>query len=627
MKFLCDNCKAKYQISDDKVAGKTVRMKCRKCGHQIEVRAAVTETSVSVGPPRPDVPRAGPSAPGPAAGAPPAPKRSGLATSLSSTARPQTQKMSRPETGALAGAFTKSVKDDQAAAAAHAALHGPVTAKSYSSQPPSNLDMLDVSMTEEWYVAINGVPVGPIRVSELRRKAAGGAIHDDSLCWQEGLEEWRPVKAIPELARIVREAAMSGRPSLTSNNERPSQTPPPPQAGTGMLVPSGQQHQAQHAHPQAPRAPARPATGGPMAPAFGVPRPLQTNVPMHSPAYSPAPSALHSPFGMSPQASPLAPVARNNVVPISGGRLATAERLDEAVPAALLFAPPPPPAPMLAHSPAPPAVGVSMAADPFAATPPPPAYGLAPNTLPGVQISGAHTNAGMMIASASPSMAPAVPQKRGTPIWAIAAIVFAGCFGIAVAVMVFMPKTPAQQPVTVQTSAPTAQGSVDPSAALAVAPPPSAATDPSASAGKVATPSKPGGAIAAGGSPTPHTGADLKGLLGGGPGGPNDIPVPVGGGPSGGSSTGLDGAAVQNVVRQKTQFVRRKCWDTGGTDQKPAANVQVAVTVAPNGSVTNAVATGDEPVATCIAREVKNWTFPAPGSTTTVNIPFHFVRQ
>ena len=47
VKFLCDQCKAKYQISDDKVAGKTVRMKCRKCGHMIEVRAAVTGTSVA----------------------------------------------------------------------------------------------------------------------------------------------------------------------------------------------------------------------------------------------------------------------------------------------------------------------------------------------------------------------------------------------------------------------------------------------------------------------------------------------------------------------------------------------------------------------------------------------------
>src|SRR5258706_8674628 len=47
MKFLCENCKAKYQIADEKVAGRTVRMKCRKCGHMMEVEASVTETSVA----------------------------------------------------------------------------------------------------------------------------------------------------------------------------------------------------------------------------------------------------------------------------------------------------------------------------------------------------------------------------------------------------------------------------------------------------------------------------------------------------------------------------------------------------------------------------------------------------
>ncbi|MDP9037227.1 MAG: zinc-ribbon domain-containing protein, partial [Myxococcota bacterium] len=44
MKFLCEQCKAKYQIADEKAAGKTVRMKCRKCGYLIEVRAEVRDT-------------------------------------------------------------------------------------------------------------------------------------------------------------------------------------------------------------------------------------------------------------------------------------------------------------------------------------------------------------------------------------------------------------------------------------------------------------------------------------------------------------------------------------------------------------------------------------------------------
>lgn len=39
MRFVCEACQAKYQVPDDRVAGKTVRMTCRKCGHLIEVRA------------------------------------------------------------------------------------------------------------------------------------------------------------------------------------------------------------------------------------------------------------------------------------------------------------------------------------------------------------------------------------------------------------------------------------------------------------------------------------------------------------------------------------------------------------------------------------------------------------
>ena len=190
MKFLCDNCKAKYQIADEKVAGKTVRMKCRKCGHQIEVRAAVTETSVvdvAADARRRRRRRAAPAA------------KSGLATSLSA-AKPRAPvgSASRRPSGALAGAFQRTVQD----------------APQTSPCPSASNSPVELSVTDEWYVAINGVPVGPVRISELRRKAAVGAVTEESLCWQEGLEEWRPVRSIPELAALVREAAQGNRPSL-----------------------------------------------------------------------------------------------------------------------------------------------------------------------------------------------------------------------------------------------------------------------------------------------------------------------------------------------------------------------------------------------------------------------------
>jgi len=208
VKFLCEQCKAKYQIADDKAAGKTVRMKCRKCGYLIEVRAEVTETSVTsnvtnepqkpAGPPRPP-PKPGPPRPAP------------LATSLAAAKPPS--KSERPH-GALAGAFRTNVQRE-------------------IEEISAPLDMSDLSPSDEWYVAINGVPVGPVRIAEVRRKAALGAVTEDSLAWQEGLDEWRPVRSFPELAATVREAAVSGRASLTPappegrHSVHPPRPPPP----------------------------------------------------------------------------------------------------------------------------------------------------------------------------------------------------------------------------------------------------------------------------------------------------------------------------------------------------------------------------------------------------------------
>ncbi len=51
MKFICDNCKAKYQIGDDKIAGRSVRMKCRRCGHLIQLSASVVAEGAGEHPP------------------------------------------------------------------------------------------------------------------------------------------------------------------------------------------------------------------------------------------------------------------------------------------------------------------------------------------------------------------------------------------------------------------------------------------------------------------------------------------------------------------------------------------------------------------------------------------------
>lgn len=544
MKFLCDNCKAKYQIADEKVAGKTVRMKCRKCGHQIEVRAAVTETSVSTSPPQ--APGAGGSE------APRAVSKNSLATSLSAQKPRAPMGSQHAQGGALAGAFQRTVQD-------------PPQAVPFPQQGSA----LELSVTDEWYVAINGVPVGPVRISELRRKAASGAVTEDSLCWQEGLEEWRPVRSIPELAAIVREAAQGNRPSLIS---------PPPNEGRASSPP---------------RAPTRPI----------------------APSRSPEPPRAEA---SAPRPAPLGP-SRSNVVPL---RVAASSSSDDIAAmtaplmggtgAAAALAPSPfgAPAPAFApHLQPPPPATVS---DPFAIPPAPAA-------------TGSSSSASIVPAGQfAPSIAPPPPQKRAVPLWFWPILLFTGVFGASAAVFVFRQQgQPA--PVVIQMPATNAPAATEPKTDVP-APTPSAEPTTSASTpvAKVAT---GGGAPKTGAAPAPTAekkGLDVSGLLGGA-GGPS---VGGAGGAGAGSGGGLDSSSVERVVAAHRTGVKRTCWERGGADQKSSVNVTVSATVAPDGSVAGTSSSGDDPVvAKCIESQVRSWRFNAPGSTTTVNIPFKFVRQ
>ena len=93
----------------------------------------------------------------------------------------------------LAGAFNQAV----------------ATAPKRTSLAPAS------GLSDEWHVGINGIPVGPIRLNELRSKAAAGAINKDSLVWQEGFEEWKPLSTFPELVAIVEESLSSTRAAPT----------------------------------------------------------------------------------------------------------------------------------------------------------------------------------------------------------------------------------------------------------------------------------------------------------------------------------------------------------------------------------------------------------------------------
>lgn len=91
---------------------------------------------------------------------------------------------------------------------------------------------------DEWFVGINGVPVGPIRLSELRSKAASGSVNRESLVWRDGFEDWRPLGTFPELSAIVDESVSSARASLTPFTPPVTTIVAPTSSGGAVAVPA-----------------------------------------------------------------------------------------------------------------------------------------------------------------------------------------------------------------------------------------------------------------------------------------------------------------------------------------------------------------------------------------------------
>jgi len=192
MKFLCGNCKAKYQIADEKVSGRTLRMKCRRCGHDILIDGHNASQS-------------SPPQPAPA----PAPRRGGNVSVLPAAGRGGSGAHAMPSRGAAT------------AAAVSPALPRPVV----RSKPPTGLSAdfrRHVAAPPEvpqrtapydlWHVAIQDVPVGPMTRDELARKIEAGAVSPESLCWREGMDDWRPLGELPELAQLLRRPRDASRP-------------------------------------------------------------------------------------------------------------------------------------------------------------------------------------------------------------------------------------------------------------------------------------------------------------------------------------------------------------------------------------------------------------------------------
>ena len=170
MKFLCDRCKTRYSIGDDRVRGKILKIRCKNCANVITVREGMPE------------PDAVPVAAG-------VPRRN-----KTTTAAPEVESSTASaQGGALGAAFANAM-----------------------SKPPPALE-------EEWYVSIDGDQSGPFSLGEAQRWVGSKPFDAELHCWSEGFDDWLPVDKVSHFRGLRKKAAPP-----------PVAAPPPlPRIGTG----------------------------------------------------------------------------------------------------------------------------------------------------------------------------------------------------------------------------------------------------------------------------------------------------------------------------------------------------------------------------------------------------------
>ncbi len=139
MKIVCDNCATKYSIADEKVRGKVLKIRCKKCSHIIVVRGGAD----------------------------------GSVEASSRDAAPAGD----------AGGFPGG--EDQQTIAARAGT------------PAAGLPAAGGG-DQVWHLVIDREQVGPLSPAEVRQKFSSGEIDVETYAWREGFGDWLRLGSIED---------------------------------------------------------------------------------------------------------------------------------------------------------------------------------------------------------------------------------------------------------------------------------------------------------------------------------------------------------------------------------------------------------------------------------------------
>jgi predicted Zn finger-like uncharacterized protein len=249
VKFLCDRCKTRYSIGDDRVRGKILKIRCKNCANVITVRegmmldvdggpddiagrARKAATAATAATEALDARDASPGAPGDrAAGA-----RDAVANrAANEPAAPAATAASRG--GAvrdpLAGLTSKrSTEVDTVRGLGRSTARASATPPRaevnavHAAAAPVVAQPAPAALEEEWYVSIDGEQAGPFSLAEAQRWVTQQPPDGELHCWSEGFDDWLPVDKVSHFR------------GLRKRPVAPSTPPPLPRAAAGAPRPA-----------------------------------------------------------------------------------------------------------------------------------------------------------------------------------------------------------------------------------------------------------------------------------------------------------------------------------------------------------------------------------------------------
>lgn len=222
MQFICESCKANLQIADDKIRGKRLIVRCKRCGVQIRIVDPALVQSQSGRPPgAPAASAASQSGARPATG-PIRTAQSGARPATGPIARAPAQ---RPETDTESTRAMESEVLEKALRASKVEEAGsaPRPAPSRPPPPPPPREPVAPRDPAIWFAMIQGKQTGPLTRAELVSRTTSGQVGARTYLWKEGMESWIRAKDVPELVPLL---------------AAPPAPPPPPRDESAAKTPA-----------------------------------------------------------------------------------------------------------------------------------------------------------------------------------------------------------------------------------------------------------------------------------------------------------------------------------------------------------------------------------------------------